>query len=161
MPAQQELHLGVNLGHDRAAAIVARGEILVAIEEERLDRIKHSPGIRRTGSGYELELPERAIDYCLRALGVDASAITTVTANSPGVDLGPRLARDRFGEDRVSRWQRRRLRRVPRRSGARGQRERACSWRSQRGRRLSGSAPQEEEQYVRRTSSKESSPACI
>lgn len=101
MPANQELHLGVNLGHDRAAAIVARGEILVAIEEERLDRIKHSPGIRRTGSGYELELPERAIDYCLRALGVDASAITTVTANSPGVDLGPRLARDRFGEHRV------------------------------------------------------------
>ena len=36
--------LGVNLSHDRSAAIVKDGEVLDAIEEERLDRIKHSEG---------------------------------------------------------------------------------------------------------------------
>ena len=33
-----ELHLGINVGHDRAAAVVAGGEVLVAIEEERRAR---------------------------------------------------------------------------------------------------------------------------
>jgi len=96
-----ELHLGINVGHDRAAAVVADGEILVAIEEERLDRVKHSPGIRRVPGGHELALPQRSIDYCLNALGVDESALATVTANSPGLDHGPALARAAFGGPRV------------------------------------------------------------
>lgn len=96
-----ELHLGINVGHDRAAAVVADGAVLVAIEEERLDRVKHSPGIRRVGSGYQLALPQRAIEYCMEALDVDASAWATITANSPGVDHGPELARDMFGSERV------------------------------------------------------------
>ena len=37
-------HLGINLGHDRSAAIVVGGKIHIAIEQERLDRIKHSVG---------------------------------------------------------------------------------------------------------------------
>ena len=96
-----ELHLGINVGHDRAAAVVAGGEILVAIEEERLDRVKHSPGIERVGDGYQLALPRRAIEYCMSTLKVDASAWTTITANSPGADHGPDLARDMFGSERV------------------------------------------------------------
>ena len=31
-------HMGINLGHDRSVAVVKDGEILVAIEQERLDR---------------------------------------------------------------------------------------------------------------------------
>ena len=96
-----ELHLGINVGHDRAAAVVADGAVLVAIEEERLDRVKHSPGIQRVGSGDQLALPHRAIEYCMEALDVDASAWATITANSPGVDHGPELARDMFGSERV------------------------------------------------------------
>ena len=37
-------HLGINLGHDRSVAIVSDGEIKVAIQQERLDRSKHSLG---------------------------------------------------------------------------------------------------------------------
>jgi len=37
-------HMGINLGHDRSVAVVRDGKILIAIEQERLDRIKHSVG---------------------------------------------------------------------------------------------------------------------
>lgn len=36
--------MGINLSHDRSVAIVRDGEVIVAVEEERLDRIKHSEG---------------------------------------------------------------------------------------------------------------------
>ena len=33
-------HLGINMGHDRSVAVVQDGKVIVAIEQERLDRIK-------------------------------------------------------------------------------------------------------------------------
>jgi len=46
------------LGHDGAAAIVRDGEVVAAIEEERLNRIKHST-----------KFPEHALRFCLEQAG--------------------------------------------------------------------------------------------
>jgi carbamoyltransferase len=46
--------------HDGAAALVENGEIVTAIEEERLNRIKHSN-----------KFPEHALRYCLDRRGLD------------------------------------------------------------------------------------------
>ncbi len=92
----RSLHLGINVGHDRAAALVGDGRLLVAIEEERLDRQKHSPGLRRVGGQVELELPWEAIRYCLETVAARPSDLLSVTANTPGRDLGPALARQGF-----------------------------------------------------------------
>ena len=91
-----EFHLGINVGHDRSAAIASGGRILVAIEEERLDRQKHSPGLTKTPNGVSLELPFLAIQHCLDALDIGPSKLASVTANTPGVDVGPRLAEASF-----------------------------------------------------------------
>ena len=48
--------LGIHIGHDRGACLVRSGKILVAISEERLDRIKYS---------CSSEIPYLSIQYCL------------------------------------------------------------------------------------------------
>ena len=89
---EDSYHLGINLGHDRAAAITSRACLLVAIEEERLDRQKHSPGIQRGNGKVQLDLPWNAIRYCLDAVGTDLHELASVTANSRERDCGPQLA---------------------------------------------------------------------
>lgn len=51
--------LGVNYGHDSSAAIVIDGKLVSAIEQERLDRRKHSPGF-----------PTDAIKFVLKSSGL-------------------------------------------------------------------------------------------
>jgi carbamoyltransferase len=51
--------LGLNSTHDAAAALLRDGEIVMAVEEERLSRVKHHFG-----------MPARSIDACLAAAGV-------------------------------------------------------------------------------------------
>src|SRR5215213_6183029 len=52
--------LGINAYHgDAAAAIVKDGRLIVAAEEERFNRFKHSAGF-----------PEQAIRYCLNEAGI-------------------------------------------------------------------------------------------
>jgi hypothetical protein len=46
-----DYHLGINMGHDRSAVVVRDGQILIAIEQERLDRIKHSVGFLYQAGG--------------------------------------------------------------------------------------------------------------
>ncbi len=96
-PFEDSYHLGINLGHDRAVAISSGGRLLAAIEEERLDRCKHSPGIRRVNGQVQLDLPWNAIRYCLETVGIDLHELASVTANSPGRDVGPQLAARSFG----------------------------------------------------------------
>lgn len=69
--------LGINAFHpDASAALLKDGELLVAVEEERLNRVKHSAGF-----------PYQAVGYCLKKAGiglgdVDYVGITNnVTAN--------------------------------------------------------------------------------
>ncbi|MBA1142367.1 MULTISPECIES: carbamoyltransferase family protein [Mesorhizobium] len=53
--------------HDGAAVLVRDGQVIAAVEEERLNRIKHSN-----------KLPIRSIQYCLSAAGVQLSDIDCV-----------------------------------------------------------------------------------
>ncbi|HFE39245.1 MAG TPA: methyltransferase domain-containing protein, partial [Gammaproteobacteria bacterium] len=82
-------HLGINLGHDRAAALVRDGEIIVAIHQERLDRKKHSIGFlhQSVGDASQIQLPLEAIHYCLDTCKINMSEVTSITANMPGDDF--------------------------------------------------------------------------
>ncbi|MGN9759906.1 carbamoyltransferase family protein [Streptomyces sp. SD31] len=77
--------LGINLSHDRSAAIVKDGELVVAIEEERLDRIKHSEGFLIQGHFERLTktIPMKAIAYCLDAAGIGIDDVDLVLGNRP------------------------------------------------------------------------------
>jgi carbamoyltransferase len=66
--------LGISGHHrDAAAALVKDGQILAAIEEEKLVRVKHI-GIRQCGG-----LPYEAIGYCLESAGVEIEDIDYIT----------------------------------------------------------------------------------
>jgi carbamoyltransferase len=58
------LVLGLNSTHDAAASIVRDGRVLLAVEEERLSRVKHHFG-----------MPLRAMELCAAAAGVPLSEV--------------------------------------------------------------------------------------
>lgn len=63
--------LGIKMtSHDTGAALIADGRI-VAIAEERLNRIKYSENI----------FPEKSVDYCLEALGVQPKDVDLVVTD--------------------------------------------------------------------------------
>jgi carbamoyltransferase len=63
---------GVRLGYqDVSACLVKDGEVLFAIEEERLNRIKFSPG----------QLPERSIYACLKFAGISIKEIDVIASH--------------------------------------------------------------------------------
>ena len=86
-------HLGLNLGHDRAAALVRDGNIEVAIHQERLDRQKHSLGFlhQNIHDPSQIQLPHEAIQYCLKSCGIQLADVSTISANMPGVDQGSKI----------------------------------------------------------------------
>lgn len=55
--------------HDSAAALVADGQLIAAVAEERLSRIKHQGGV-----------PSRAIAYCLQEAGIGMDEVDHVVA---------------------------------------------------------------------------------
>src|SRR3954447_19489911 len=74
------LMLGLNMFHaDASAAIVQDGEVVFAITEERLNRIKHYAGF-----------PALAIEACLEAVG---AKITDVDHVAVGQDSDANLAK--------------------------------------------------------------------
>ncbi|MEL6940559.1 MAG: carbamoyltransferase C-terminal domain-containing protein, partial [Cyanobacteria bacterium J06598_1] len=88
-------HMGINLGHERSVAIVKDGEIVVAIEQERLDRQKYSLGfmMQSPGVASSIQMPAEAIRYCLDHAGITLGDLASVTPNMPGKDFGPEIAR--------------------------------------------------------------------
>jgi carbamoyltransferase len=92
---KSQYHLGINLGHDRSVALVADGEIIVAIEQERLDRQKHSIGFmhQSLGNTSQIQLPLEAIQYCLKKENLELKELASVTANIPGLDHGADILR--------------------------------------------------------------------
>lgn len=67
----QEWILGLNAYHaDAAACLVRGGEVVVAIEEERLSRVKHATG-----------LPVRAVAACLETVGIELGQVTHMAVN--------------------------------------------------------------------------------
>ena len=100
-------HLGINMGHDRSAAIVQGGKIVIAIEQERLDRVKHSVGFMLQAPHQigQIQVPGESIAYCLNHLGLPLSAMDTITANMPGIDVAPQIMRNKFSDELSSRVQ--------------------------------------------------------
>ncbi len=86
-------HLGINLGHDRAAALVCDGEIIVATHQERLDRKKHSVGFlhQSIGDPEQIQLPLEAIRYCLDSCDINMSDLSSIVANMPGQDYSTKI----------------------------------------------------------------------
>jgi carbamoyltransferase len=81
-------HLGINLGHDRSAAIVKNGNIEVAIQQERLDRAKNSIGFlhQSLGDCKSIQVPHEAVQYCLQKCRIGMNELSSITANMPGID---------------------------------------------------------------------------
>jgi carbamoyltransferase len=74
--------LGINAYHANAsAAIVVDGQLLAAVEEERLNRVKYAAG-----------LPARAIQYCLAQAGVKLTEVDHIAIpRDPRARLGTKL----------------------------------------------------------------------
>lgn len=83
--------LGLKIeGHDPGASLIAGGRI-VAIAEERLNRVKHSQGI----------FPKLSIDYCLSALAVSDKEIDLIVIDHTSRQSGgniERMFRAQMGE---------------------------------------------------------------
>lgn len=69
---------GLNLSHDEACAAVVDGEVKVAIESERLTRLKHNVGRNDFGRS----IPFAAINYCCDYLGIDTTRVDLWVVNS-------------------------------------------------------------------------------
>jgi carbamoyltransferase len=70
--------LGIHAGHDSSCSVVKDGRIIADVQEERLNRVKHSA-----------DVPVRALAYCLKAAGVsninefDGIAISGIHTSQP------------------------------------------------------------------------------
>src|ERR1700754_1036705 len=68
--------LGINsVYHESAAALLIDGKLVVAVEEERFNRIKHGKSAEFDNPH---QLPERAIRFCLKHAGLTAADIDHV-----------------------------------------------------------------------------------
>jgi len=74
--------LGINAYHANAsAAIVVDGQLIAAVEEERLNRVKYAAG-----------LPSRAVQYCLQAAGVKLTEVDHIAVpRDPWARIGTKL----------------------------------------------------------------------
>lgn len=74
--------LGINAYHANAsAALVIDGQLVAAVEEERLNRVKYAAG-----------LPARAVEYCLQSAGVKLSDVDHIALpRNPWARLGTKL----------------------------------------------------------------------
>jgi carbamoyltransferase len=81
--------LGINsVYHDSAAALLVDGKLVVAVEEERFNRIKYG---KLSNVDNPHQLPERAIRFCLNYAGLTAGDIDHVAYS-----FDPQLRRKRF-----------------------------------------------------------------
>ena len=68
--------LGINsVYHESAAALLVGGKLVVAVEEERFNRIKHG---KQAEFDNPHQLPEQAIRHCLKSAGLTARDISHV-----------------------------------------------------------------------------------
>jgi len=84
--------LGINaVFHDSSAALLVDGKLVVAVEEERFNRIKYGK-LPHVDNPHQL--PERAIRFCLKHAGLTAGDIDHVAYS-----FDPRLRRTRFNPE--------------------------------------------------------------
>ena len=71
--------LGINFSdHDRSACLLKDGRISCAIANERLDRRRYSSGLLQADPTDNVELPMRAIVYCLRKEKIELDKIDLI-----------------------------------------------------------------------------------
>jgi carbamoyltransferase len=81
--------LGINaVYHESAAALLVDGKLVVAVEEERFNRIKHA---KEAHFDNPHQFPERAIRFCLKHAGLTPADIDHVAYS-----FDPKLRRTRF-----------------------------------------------------------------
>lgn len=64
-----KIALGIHVGHDRCACIIKDGEVIAALANERIDRIKHSQSLR---------IPFETIDILLRYCHINIDDIDVI-----------------------------------------------------------------------------------
>ena len=69
--------LGVHIGHDSSATLIAGGRLVADVAEERFARIKHFTG-----------LPSESVAYCLAAGGLSSNDLDIVAVSSSAGVLG-------------------------------------------------------------------------
>lgn len=69
--------LGIHIGHDRGACLVNDGKVVIAISQERLDRIKHSRSV---------SLPYEAIDAVLKYCNLEPRDINCVGLSADAME---------------------------------------------------------------------------
>ncbi len=74
--------LGINASHDIACALVKNGELVCAIAEERLNRVKRfSGGVDQDGMTNK-HLPQESIQYCLEAGKVNLEDVDLIVVST-------------------------------------------------------------------------------
>lgn len=85
-PHASKVVLGINAAHDASACVLVDGQLVVAVAEERLSRVKHQEGF-----------PRQAIAYCLEQAGVSLAAVDCVVINEyPQTDFALEFADSEF-----------------------------------------------------------------
>jgi carbamoyltransferase len=97
----KQYYMGINLGHERSVAIVQEGEIIVAIEQERLDRHKYSVGftLQAPGVPSKIQIPNESIRYCLDTCGITLTELKAIVPNMPGEDFAPDIVKNAFPQE--------------------------------------------------------------
>lgn len=87
--------LGVNYSHDRSACLIKDGKVFAAIEEERIDRIKHSVGFLSVADYKQFVkiTPMKAINYCLQTAGISIDDLDIIVTNSALKDSSSDIAK--------------------------------------------------------------------
>ena len=77
----KKITLGINSNHADSACIIINNELVVAIEEERFNRIKHWAGF-----------PKNSISYCLNESKINFSDISDIAINKkPLSNIAPKF----------------------------------------------------------------------
>jgi predicted NodU family carbamoyl transferase len=70
------ISIGFSIGHDKGAALINDGNVLVGISEERLSRIKNAD------QSIPNKVPFESIEYCLSYIGIEYDDVDIFTYNS-------------------------------------------------------------------------------
>lgn len=74
--------LGINVSHDISCAILKNGELICAIAEERINRIKRFTGGIDSQGMTNKHLPHRAIKYCLDSAGTTLKDVQLIVVST-------------------------------------------------------------------------------
>lgn len=73
----EHISLGIHIGHDRGACLIKNGQVLAAIPNERLDRVKHSQS---------LEIPYASIDALVNYTGIKINDISAIGLSAVAIE---------------------------------------------------------------------------